>query len=188
MLSIFKDISSFQISPKDIQDINIFYSRFIPLSITNFSLKHFSYIPLAVIISIIFHFMYFFAMAFLLYWLSRVAGTKIPYLNLYTLLVYLFFIPLTFLFASTFVNIITYAIFKSVSTFSVKFLPYIGYTVFYIMCIFGVKDLGDISLKRSFLVLSPFLIIALTIIYLNYFFTYVLSHQLTEIILWQLGL
>lgn len=188
MLSIFKDISSFQISPKDMQDISIFYSGFIPLSITDFSLKQFSYIPLAVIVSIIFHFMYFFALAFLLYWLSQVAGAKIPYLNLYTLLVYLFFIPLTFLFASAFVNIITYAIFKNVSTFSVKFLPSIGYIVFYIMCIFGVNDLGDISLKRSFLVLSPFLIITLTMIYLNYFFTYVLSHQLTEIILWQLGL
>ena len=146
------------------------------------------YLPLIVISSMVGGFIQFFALTFFLYWFSRAVGARICYLNLYTLTAYLSVIPLTLLGISTLVNAGSYLLCGNVSTLNTEFLPLIGYGIFYIACMYGIQHLGDISLKRSFLAVSPFLLITVIIIYLMYFFTYELVPRIVECVYLQLGL
>jgi len=143
---------------------------------------------LLIIISIVLGFAYLFTLAFFFYWFSRLVGARIPYLHLYSLLIYLSVIPLAFLIISTIVNLVSYLALENISTLNMFIFPNLGYVIFYIACMFGIKDISDISLKWSFLVTSPFLILIFVIIYLTCFFTYELPQRIMEITFYQLGL
>ena len=138
--------------------------------------------------SIAISYMYLFALAFFLYWFSRVASARIPYLHLFALSVYLSLIPLAFNIVTTIANSITYLIFNNISTWNTAFFPIIGQIVFYIACAFGIKELGDIDLRKSILVVLPFLILILLLIVWNYFLLYEFPKRILELTLFQVGL
>lgn len=151
-------------------------------------LSYLEQIPLALISSVIGFFMQVFALSFFIYWFSRIVGAKIPYLTIYTLLVYLSLIPLSFLGVSVLANAVSYLLWDNVSTLNTLFFPLIGHLVLFITCMDGISKMGDISLKRSFLVVLPFLVIITFVIYLSYFFAYQLVSNTIECVYWLTGI
>ena len=137
--------------------------------------------------SIAISYMYLFALAFFLYWFSRIAGSKIPYLHLFALSVCLLVIPLAFNIVTTIANSIIYLIFNNISALNTAFFPIIGQVMFYIACAFGIKELGDIDLRKSILIVLPFLILILLTIVWNYFLIYEFPKRILEITLFQVG-
>ena len=164
-----------------------FAIRLVPTSFSEFlpsSLNVFLIIVLAVIGGVVVSF----TLPFLIYWLLRVSKEKIPYLNLYALSIYLSLILLAFLIVTTIVNVTFYYALGNVSTVNKEFLPYLGSFLFYVALAYGINDIGEISLKKSFVIISPFIVLIIFTIYLDYFFIYEMPNRILEIVCMQLGL
>jgi len=153
------------------------FSEFLPSSLN---------VLLIIVLAVIGGIVVSFTLPFLIYWLLRVSKEKIPYLNLYALSIYLSLIPLAFLIVTTIVNVTFYYILGNVSTVNKEFLPYLGSFLFYISLAYGINDIGEISLKKSFVIISPFIVLIIFTIYLDYFFIYEMPNRILEIVCMQL--
>ena len=142
--------------------------------------------PASFIFSLSGVFMSFFALAFFFYWLLRAFGERTDYLYLYALVVSFSLIPLAFFLASAFVNLASFLLLGDISTLTMCFFPYVGAIISYYILYLVFKDRLDDPLKAKLLV-TPFILSALFLVYMTYFHYYVFPAQVFEAVLYQLG-
>jgi hypothetical protein len=128
-----------------------------------------------------------FALPFFLYWLLRLFREKITYGNLLALTVYLSLVSLAFSLASSVVDVVSYYLVGDVSALNKEFFPYVGGIIFYLVLVRGLSALGGFSLRKSAVVIAPFLALLFAAVLLDYFYAYVLAQRVFEVICWQLG-